>query len=331
MPVGVCVQVRVWQALCVLCPVVPPAEAEAALGPLLGALAVLDAPSVQQFQETAVLQLVARQPALLRARLLPLLLDYRAAKADSPVASLILVAAQAVVLLQPERHPQHYSRLGSWQQRGGAARQGGAEEHGEQQQPLEWADGGAGAGVPQASSSGFRVCVGEQQRQQEQQGEQLGQQQQQWGEHQLEEELREWEGLLRDVALAIMPWTLAHPHHMRCFAGVILARLCDLWPTLLLTDATGAALRAFLRQAPPNSLHGCLGMPVCWCIGSIGSSLAGSRAAARPRPCEVPSCMPLVTLPPMTPHNLYPYPTPMHPASMQHQPGLGPAAEGGRG
>eukprot|EP00887_Chlorella_sp_A99_P000598 scaffold17.g598.t1 len=190
-------KVRVWQALCVLSPLLRPEQAEAALGPLLGALATANAPSVRQYQEAVAVQLVVLQPRLLHERLLPRLSDYRST-ADCALASLELVAGHAVLRLQPSCHP--------------------LRPHGRQQE---------------------RQAPGSRQQQQQDDGQQQEQQ------HAHREQCAwccEWEALLCNTALAIVPFSLSHPHPTRSFSQIVLARLCELWPSLLLTDGTMHAL-----------------------------------------------------------------------------------------
>ena len=69
-------QVRLWQALCVLCPVVPAQQLPSALETILTALQDTNAASVKQYQETIAVQLIRREPALFQSMVMPVLHDY---------------------------------------------------------------------------------------------------------------------------------------------------------------------------------------------------------------------------------------------------------------
>ena len=240
-------KVRIWQALTVLTPAVAPTDAEAAAGPLIEALGITNAASVRQYLETCLLALIVAAPHLLRVRLLPLLRQYVSAKADCSIPSLILIGCQAAVLLQPEHHPLHRSRLPA----AGAL------------QPAHRAAAAmAPAAAPEAAA--HFAASGVDQRQQQQQ-------------QQREREQAEWEALLRDVTLATVPWSLSHPHPSRSFAQLLLRRLYELWPSLLLTDDTAQALWAFLttnqdleRLRKSSAAEEVLTRYRCVCLGGRG-------------------------------------------------------------
>lgn len=69
-------KLRVWQALTVLCPVVPSSAAAETLTQLLDALDIPNAATVKQFQEIVALRMIKIQPNLLESCLLPRICDY---------------------------------------------------------------------------------------------------------------------------------------------------------------------------------------------------------------------------------------------------------------
>ena len=86
---------RVWQALCLLSPLVPAEQAlRGDFAALLGALACAEPTNIKQYQETCALMLLRASPGLLRAALLPPLRDYRSGGGHA-LPSLVLVAARA--------------------------------------------------------------------------------------------------------------------------------------------------------------------------------------------------------------------------------------------
>lgn len=98
-------QVRLWQALVVLSPLVAapgrdPAQVSEALDQVLSTLTVSNASTVKQYQEAVAVVLLRASPApatALRSRVLPRLRDCRTSKRDD-LPSLILVASQCLLL-----------------------------------------------------------------------------------------------------------------------------------------------------------------------------------------------------------------------------------------
>ncbi|GAB4823730.1 hypothetical protein N2152v2_010776 [Parachlorella kessleri] len=88
-------KVRLWQALCVLCPAVPAQQLPSALGTILTALQETNAASVKQYQESIAVQLVGREPALFQTMVMPVLRDYSSQTDAAP--SLVLVGAQLLL------------------------------------------------------------------------------------------------------------------------------------------------------------------------------------------------------------------------------------------
>ncbi|PRW33151.1 methyltransferase TARBP1 [Chlorella sorokiniana] len=123
-------KVRLWQALCVLSPLVPPHEAEEVLGALLSLMAATaDAANVRQYQDTIALVLLRQRSDLLRSRVLPPLADCSSSGSHA-LSSLILIAARAAVAqLAPAGQP-----VGGGI--GQAAACAATEQQGQQQQQL---------------------------------------------------------------------------------------------------------------------------------------------------------------------------------------------------
>ncbi len=69
-------QVRLWQALCMLIPVVPAQQAPGALDCVLAAVGATNPSNVKQYQENIAVQLLRRYPSLFEARVVPMLRDY---------------------------------------------------------------------------------------------------------------------------------------------------------------------------------------------------------------------------------------------------------------
>jgi hypothetical protein len=89
-------KVRVWQALCALCPSVSADEAPIALRAVISALSCPDAADVKEYMEIVAAQLASRAPEVLSNLLLPRLRDVSKQKADA-VPSMAIVAVHAVL------------------------------------------------------------------------------------------------------------------------------------------------------------------------------------------------------------------------------------------
>ncbi|EFN52863.1 hypothetical protein CHLNCDRAFT_138347 [Chlorella variabilis] len=95
-------KVRLWQALCVLSPLVPAEQADQDFEAVLGALSRADMANVKQYQDACASVLLHRRPALLRSHVLPALRDC-CSSASFALSSLILIAARAAAAeLRPE-------------------------------------------------------------------------------------------------------------------------------------------------------------------------------------------------------------------------------------
>lgn len=89
-------KLRVWQALTMLCPIVPKLEARNTLQKLISILACTNAASVKQYQEIVALQMVMLDPILLYDEVLPRISSYSNQRHEA-MPSLIAIGTQSAL------------------------------------------------------------------------------------------------------------------------------------------------------------------------------------------------------------------------------------------